>query len=125
MEINIARILKNKELENTRLAANYGGWMYCSSCNENIGYLCYSTYDSIHFSYKCACGSEGTVHIDFDDSCQGTKKDAELSVIKNRLCCPTDHEPLMTVLDKKLLSYVLEITCKTCGSTFSKIKKEI
>lgn len=43
----MARILKNKELINTRLAANYGGWMYCDKCNENIGYLCYSTYDRL------------------------------------------------------------------------------
>ena len=28
----MARILKNKELVNTRLATNYGGWMYCDKC---------------------------------------------------------------------------------------------
>ena len=43
----MARVLKNKELVNTRLATNYGGWMYCDKCNENIGYLCYSTYDRL------------------------------------------------------------------------------
>ena len=37
----MARVLKNKELINTRLATNYGGWIYCNNCNENIGYLCY------------------------------------------------------------------------------------
>lgn len=42
----MARILKEKELVNTRLATNYGGWMYCDKCGENIGYLCYSTYDN-------------------------------------------------------------------------------
>ena len=29
----MARILKSKELVNTRLATNYGGWMYCDKCN--------------------------------------------------------------------------------------------
>lgn len=43
----MARVVKGKELINTRLAANYGGWIYCDGCQENIGYLCYSTYDSI------------------------------------------------------------------------------
>ena len=48
----MARILKNKELVNTRLATNYGGWIYCDKCNENIGYLCYSTYDTLKLKYK-------------------------------------------------------------------------
>ena len=43
----MTRLLKTKELVNTRLATNYGGWMYCEKCNENIGYLCYSTYDRL------------------------------------------------------------------------------
>ena len=29
----MARTVKNKKLENTRLATNYGGWMYCDKCN--------------------------------------------------------------------------------------------
>ena len=35
----MARVLKNKELVNTRLATNYGGWMYCDKCNIVI--YCY------------------------------------------------------------------------------------
>ena len=46
----------------------------------------------------------------------------ELVTIKNRLCCPKDSEPLITILDKKLFSYDLEITCKACGSTYKKNK---
>ena len=53
----MARVVKNKELLNTRLATNYGGWMYCDKCNENIGYLCYATYDRLELKYKCNCGS--------------------------------------------------------------------
>ena len=56
----MARVLKNKELANTRLATSYGGWMYCDKCNENIGYLCYSTYDRLELEYKCNCGSKGS-----------------------------------------------------------------
>ena len=64
----MARVLNNKELVNTRLATNYGGWMYCDKCNENIGYLCYSTYDILELKYKCNCGSKGSVLLDFEDS---------------------------------------------------------
>ena len=75
----MARIVKTKELLNTRLATNYGGWMYCTNCNKNIGYLCYVTYDEIKFDYECNCGSHGKVYINFED----TKKDT--FVIKNSL----------------------------------------
>ena len=82
----MARVLKNKKLVDTKLATNYGGWMYCNKCNENIGYLCYSTYD------------------------------------RNRLCCPKDNEPLITILDKKVHSYEMKITCKFCESIYKKVK---
>ncbi len=32
----MARVLKNKELVNTRLSTNYGGWMYCENCNDEL-----------------------------------------------------------------------------------------
>lgn len=118
----MARIVKNKELENTRLATNYGGWMYCDKCNENIGYLCYSTYDKINLKYKCNCGSRGSVFIDFEDSNIGKKTDKELITIKNRFCCLEDNEPLITLLDKKLSNYEMEITCKSCGNIYYKTK---
>ena len=81
----MARVLKNKELVNTRLATNYGGWMYCDKCNENIGYLCYSTYDKLKLDYKCHCGSSGSVFLDFEDSKVGQDCDDDISIIrKNR-----------------------------------------
>ncbi len=61
----MARILKNKELVNTRLATNYGGWMYCTNCNKNIGYLCYVTYDRLNLKYECNCGSKRECIIRF------------------------------------------------------------
>ena len=75
----MARIVKTKELLNTRLATNYGGWMYCTNCNKNIVYICNVTYDEIKFDYEYNCGSHGKVYINFED----TKKDT--FVIKNSL----------------------------------------
>ena len=118
----MARLLKNKELVNTRLATNYGGWMYCDACNENIGYLCYSTYDRLEFKYKCNCGSQGSALLDFEDSKIGTDCKDELVITKNRLCCPKDKEPLITILDKKVDSYEMKITCKSCQNIYVKEK---
>lgn len=39
----MARIIKRKELIRTRLLKEYGSWIYCDACGENIGYLCYAT----------------------------------------------------------------------------------
>lgn len=118
----MARVVKNKSLENTRLATNYGGWMYCDQCNENIGYLCYATYDCIDLKYICNCGSKGQVQIDFVDSKTGVSCCDEMLLRKNRLCCSKDEEPLITLLDKKLEHYEVNITCKSCGNIYKKTK---
>lgn len=116
----MARVLKNRKLQNTRLAANYGGWVYCDKCNENIGYLCYSTYDKIELEYKCNCGSIGKVLLDFEDSKTGKKCNEELIIIKNRFCCPKDHNPFITILEKKVLEYQMNITCNSCENIYKK-----
>lgn len=116
----MARVLKNKELVNTRLATNYGGWMYCEKCNKNIGYLCYVTYDNLKLNYECNCGSKGSAFINFEDSEEGKISTDELITIKNRLCCSSDQSPLITILDKNLKKYKLEITCKACNKTYKK-----
>ena len=118
----MGRVLKNKELVNTRLATNYGGWMYCDKCNTNIGYLCYSTYDRLELKYKCNCGSIGSVLLDFEDSKIGQNCNNELIIIKNRFCCPKDNNPLITILDNKVTSYEMKITCKSCENIYKKIK---
>ncbi len=118
----MARAVKDKELVNTRLASNYGGWVYCDSCNENIGYLCYSTYDRLELEYKCNCGSIGSILLDFEDSKTGQDCSDELVIIKNRFCCPNDNEPLITILDKKVANYEMKITCKSCGAIYKKVK---
>ena len=118
----MTRIVKSKELINTRLATNYGGWMYCDKCNENIGYLCYATYDKLELVYQCNCGSIGHALLDFEDSKIGHGCNEELIMVKNRFCCPKDHEPLITILDKKVSNYKMKITCKCCQSIYEKIK---
>lgn len=112
----MSRTLKIKELEHTRLASGHGGWFYCDNCGENIGYLCYVTYDDFQFSYKCKCGSCGSMHLAFEtdapmgaDICKNT-----LITIKNRLCCPNDNAPLFTILYKKLENYEYEVICSKC-----------
>lgn len=118
----MSRTLKTKTLINTKLATNYGGWMYCEACNENIGYLCYSTYDRLELKYKCNCGSKGEAFLDFEDSQTGHDCSDEMITIKNRLCCPKDNEPLLTILDKKVANFELKISCKFCTNIYQKIK---
>ncbi len=118
----MTRVIKNKKLENTRLATNYGGWIYCDICNENIGYLCYSTYDVLELKYQCNCGNNGSILLDFEDSTRGKTCNDELVIIKNRFCCPKDNEPLITILDKKIASYEMKITCKSCTNIYKKTK---
>lgn len=118
----MARVLKDKVLTNSRLATNYGGWMYCTNCNKNIGYLCYVTYDQLKLDYECNCGSHGSMVLNFVDSKEGTKSDSELITIKNRLCCPADEAPLITILDKNVKHYHFEITCKGCSKIYESKK---
>lgn len=115
----MGRILKTKELVNTRLATNYGGWMYCTNCNKNIGYLCYTTYDRLSLNYNCSCGSKGNVLLEFIDSKPGVLTDLKLITVKNRLCCPNDEAPLITMLSKNVVDYHFEITCKTCNKIYT------
>lgn len=41
--------------------------MYCTQCNENIGYLCYSIYGKLELNYQYNCGSKESVTLDFED----------------------------------------------------------
>ena len=119
----MARQIKNKTLLSTRLANNYGGWIYCDNCGENIGNLCYQTYDNVEFKYTCNCGNQGCMQMDFVDSEDGNESTDEMITIKNRLSCPKDNEPMITLLEKKLKTYDVKITCKTCHNTYTKSKK--
>lgn len=118
----MSRVVKEKELVNTRLATNYGGWIYCDQCSENIGYLCYSTYDQLELEYQCNCGSIGSILLNFEDSKVGHFCNDEFITIKNRFCCPKDKEPLITILDQKIVHYEMKVTCKSCQSIYKKVK---
>lgn len=44
----------------------------------------------------------------------------ELIIIKNRFCCTKDNELLITILDKKVSSYKMKITCKYCNEIYKR-----
>lgn len=115
----MAQSIKIKDLINTRLANNYGGWIYCDSCNQTIGYLCYVTYQSIELEYTCKCGSHGSIRIIMDDDSMPIHSDEKLISIKNRLCCPNDGAPLMTILNQKLDNRSYKIICKNCNQEYN------
>jgi len=118
----MARTTKHKNLKNSRLLKEYASWIYCTSCNQTVAYLCYVTYDMFDFEYTCTCGSRGSVYIEFEHD-MPTKSDIALQTIKNRLCCPTDDAPLFTVVEKNVESYKYRIVCNGCGSEYSGNKK--
>lgn len=114
----MARTLKKKELRGTRLAANYGGWIYCENCGQTIGYLCYVTYQSFRMNYTCKCGNCGSMYLTFNEKDTLETAKEELITIKNRLCCPSDNQPLITILFKKLERCHAEIVCETCNKKY-------
>lgn len=114
----MARILKTKELLNTKLANNYGGWIYCTKCNQNIGYLCYVTYDRFKLEYECNCGSKGCAVLAFEELSNPSEDVQALKPIKNRSCCPNDESPLFTILKKKVQNYHVDVVCNHCNHLF-------
>jgi hypothetical protein len=115
----MAQKLKTKELVNTKLANNYGGWIYCGSCNQTIGYLCYVTYQSVKFEYRCKCGNCGSMRLEMSDGIEPIVSSKPLITIKNRLCCPEEEAPLITILQQKLQNSSCNIICKNCNHQYS------
>ena len=113
----MARTPKLKELENSRLLKEYASWIYCTNCNSTVAYLCYVTYDSFDFQFSCNCGSRGKVNIAFEH-CESIKSTEQLKTIKNRLCCPKDDSPLLTIVEKNIKSYNFNIVCNSCNQSF-------
>lgn len=107
-----------KEFADTKLASTYGSWIYCGSCGKSVGYLCYVTYDSVRFEYRCKCGGHGSMHLAFRDTGSAQTGDSKLVAVKNRLCCPADQSPLFTVLSKNLESYRYDVVCSRCGTRY-------
>lgn len=120
----MARTIRDKELVNTRLANRYGGWIYCEGCNKTIGYLCYVTYNRFSFNYKCNCGNKGSAHLSFNDEDTSKNTEQKMHTSKNRLCCPIDESPLVTILTKNLCSYECEIVCMSCDTKYREEKTQ-
>lgn len=114
----MARVLKKKELVRSRLLKEYASWIYCTSCNQTVAYLCYVTYDAFDFAYTCTCGSKGEVHLAFDEIQDRQTSDAPLVPVKNRQCCPADQSPLVSFVEKNLESYTCEVVCKACATRY-------
>ena len=113
----MARKTKQKELTNARLLKEYASWIYCNACNKTVAYLCYVTYDLFDFEFTCTCGSRGRVFIEFEHDAPSKSKQP-LRLAKNRLCCPKDHSPLLTVVEKNIAEAQFRIVCNTCNTEF-------
>ena len=110
-------IMKNKKLENTKMLKKYGSWIYCTNCNNTVGYLCYTTYDYFKLSYTCKCGITGSVEIGELSEYRDNNKD--LLKKKNRYCCPLDDSPLFSVVDKHISKFNFFYVCKSCKSLYT------
>lgn len=116
--MQLARKPKSKDLVNSKLLKDYASWVYCKKCNKTVAYLCYVTYDLFDFEYSCKCGNIGSVRIEFEHDKPISNGD-NLSIVKNRLCCPKDSSPLVIIVDKNLDSYNFSILCNTCNVLYS------
>ena len=113
----MARNPKEKKLQNSRLLKEYASWIYCNSCNKTVAYLCYVTYDLFEFSYTCNCGSCGKVYIEFENNAEN-KSEHSLLLVKNRMCCPKDNSPLLTIVEKNIKNAQFRIICNVCNTEY-------
>ena len=117
----MARKPKIKQLDGARLLKEYASWIYCTGCETTVAYLCYVTYDLFEMNFTCKCGSCGRVFIEFEHEIP-VKPGQALSVVKNRLCCPEDNSPLLSIVEKNLANYSFRVVCNGCNTEFSQIK---
>ena len=119
----MARKPIQKELQGTRLLKEYASWVYCLACGNTVAYLCYVTYDEVELNYTCNCGNCGRVFIRFaHDAPEGS--DQPLLAIKNRLCCPADHAPLLTIVEKNVQSAQVRVLCNGCHKEYENEYKQ-
>jgi hypothetical protein len=102
------------EIKNGRILKKNGSWMYCDKCNKTVGYLCYSTYQDFRFDFVCKCGNKGSFRFLYKTEEKSVQSNEKLKLNKNRLCCPNDNSPLVTIVDKNIDKVKLSITCKKC-----------
>ena len=117
----MARKPKIKQLSDARLLKEYASWIYCTGCETTVAYLCYVTYDLFELNFTCNCGNCGRVFIEFEHETPG-QSDQHLSVVKNRLCCPKDNSPLLTIVKKSLKDYSFRVICNNCNTEFLQTK---
>ena len=113
----MARKPIHKETKNSRLLKEYASWIYCTTCNKTVAYLCYVTYNSFEFDYSCNCGSHGAVSIQFEHD-PPVKSSKALILVKNRLCCPKDNAPLFSVIEKNIKTYSIRVVCSACNTEY-------
>lgn len=113
----MARSPIKKQLNGVTLLKEYASWVYCTGCKKTIAYLCYITYDKCHLDFECSCGSKGNLYISFTNADYAPNKHP-LTIVKNRLCCPTDQSPLITFVEKNLMHYNCHIACSSCKNEF-------
>ena len=95
-----------------------GSWIYCTECNKTIAYLCYTTYQNFSFDFNCECGAEGYVQLEYPTEEPIEESDQKLMRISNRLCCPNDASPLVTIVERRLEGFNFSVTCNKCFKTF-------
>ena len=119
----MARKLATKKVEGCYLLKEYASWIYCEKCKETIAYLCYITYDNFNFQFQCNCGNSGSIIMNFEETNDYKESKEQLQTTKNRLCCPQDNEPLITIQEKKLKHYDFDIACVKCKNSYHKEKQ--
>lgn len=118
----MSRTVKIKNLNNARMLKEYASWIYCTSCEKTVAYLCYVTYDAIDLAFTCSCGAKGSVVIEFGELEETQKSPEPLALIKNRLCCPKDKAALITFVEKNLKGYDCKISCLKCKNEYRQRK---
>jgi uncharacterized protein YbaR (Trm112 family) len=71
------------------------------------------------FKYTCKCGNKGSIYIEKEDKVEPVPSSKALITIKNRLCCPEDQSPLITILGQKLEHATGRIVCLNCRHVYS------
>jgi len=107
-----------KKLINSKLLKNYASWMYCTKCNNTVGYLCYTTYKFFRFEFECICGNKGVVELRLEEVDVTEESDVPLSIIKNRFCCPKDGSPIFSAVGKNVNNYSFSLICRNCNSLY-------
>lgn len=115
----MARNILTKELDNTRLLKDYASWIYCDSCNKTVGYLCYTYHNHFKFEFHCNCGNTGNLNLILDETEPYTNSNNSLMLNGNRLCCPTDSSPLLSINHKNIRSIDFSIGCTRCKKIYS------